>query len=435
MAMVCVRMLEDERAVLDDSQQAADPISGTVAFFGHDWAESTVIKRIRAFSSLGLRVIGFNFRREKFNQSFVPFWENHHLGITEDRAYGRRLLKLLTSIPLLIRHRARLQEATFFYARNIDMCALALLARGLARSSAPLVYEVLDVQRIFIGGSLKNIVFRWLERRLLNRCALLVVSSPGFVSQYFKPVQGYRGRVFLLENKISFAQAGAVERPPATQAALCRPVDQNRKWVIGWFGTLRCPKSLDILCRLAESLPDKVEVYMRGYPTETGLEYFEQAIAKHPNMIYDGEYRNPDDLAAIYDRVQLTWAFDFLDEGTNSKWLLPNRIYEGGYFGSVALAAKDTQTGEKLRELGLGYTFEAPTLENLTAFLKWYSWDEHAARRAHILSLPLQEFCDVYDTRDLCETIVGLAERRGDGLRRQHSGPALGARAEDSGGD
>ncbi|MEQ8357004.1 MAG: glycosyltransferase [Kiloniellaceae bacterium] len=398
-----------------DHDRAAMPkgesnLAGCVAFFGHDSAESTVIKRIRAFTAQGLEVLGFNFRRDKFSSGGRRFWENIHLGVTEDRAYGRRLLALCRALPRILRHRRRLRRVEFFYARNIDMCALALAARWLSRASAPVVYEVLDVQRVFIGRGIVSALFRWAERRLLNRIDLLVVSSPGFIENYFRSRQGYRGRCFLLENKISFAQAVAVERPREAPLVDCAAAEVPARWVIGWFGTLRCPKSLDILCQIAAALPDKVEIYMRGVPTETGQETFERAIAGHPNMIYGGEYRNPGDLAEIYGRVHLTWAFDFLDEGSNSKWLLPNRIYEGGYFGSVALAARDSQTGEKLREHGLGYTFEAPEVENLIAFLRWYSIDEHLARRAQVLSLPASAFCDVYDTRDLCEVIFNLPQ-------------------------
>src|SRR3546814_11201269 len=88
-------------------------------------------------------------------------------------------------------------------------------------------------------------------------------------------------------------------------------------------------------------------------------------------MIYGGEYRNPDDLPEIYGRVHLTWAFDFLDEGSNSDWLLPNRLYEGGYFGSVALVSSHTETGKKVRELGLGYTFEPQEMESQRGRAKW----------------------------------------------------------------
>jgi hypothetical protein len=44
---------------------------------------------------LGLHVVGFSFRRDKFARDFQPFWENIHLGITQDRAYLKRLQALL----------------------------------------------------------------------------------------------------------------------------------------------------------------------------------------------------------------------------------------------------------------------------------------------------------------------------------------------------
>src|SRR3546814_8406763 len=64
-----VRGPEPESAAIPQSA-----LQGSVAFFGHDWAESTVVKRIRAFSGLGLRVVGFNFRRDKFAPGFQPSW-------------------------------------------------------------------------------------------------------------------------------------------------------------------------------------------------------------------------------------------------------------------------------------------------------------------------------------------------------------------------
>jgi len=397
------------------------PLQGVVAFFGHDWAESTVVKRIRAFSGCGLEVSGFCFRREKFAKNFTPWWDNVHLGVTTDRNYPRRLLALLTALPKLLKHRETLRGADVFYARNIDMCVLALAAKWLSgNAAAPLVYEVLDIQRVFLGNGLKSKVFRAAERWLLRRCALLVISSPGFARHYFRLRQNFNGRIYLLENKISFSQGQAVARPAVSDHP---PSD---RWVIGWFGTLRCPKSLEMLEEIAAALPDRVEIYLRGVPTETGLAPFQAAMAKYPNIIYGGEYRNPDDLAAIYGRVHLTWAFDYLDAGTNSTWLLPNRLYEGGYFGAVALADAGTQTGEKIADLGLGYSFRAPLVENLVAFLRNYSPQQYLADRARILALPAEEFCDLSDTRRLCGEMRALRPRRT---------PASGANVLDSIGE
>src|SRR3546814_1514020 len=80
-------------------------------------------------------------------------------------------------------------------------------------------------------------------------------------------------------------------------------------------------------------------------------------------------------------------------------------------FGSVALASSHTETGKKVRELGLGYTFEAPEVDSLVAFLRGYSMAEHLARRDRILALPLQAFCDLDDTRRLCELVLDLPRR------------------------
>src|SRR3546814_8211050 len=81
------------------------------------------------------------------------------------------------------------------------MCALALAGKRLSGARAPLIYEVLDVQRVFLGSGPVSRLFRWAERQLLKRSDLLVVSSPGFDRHYFRSVQGYRGRLFLLENR------------------------------------------------------------------------------------------------------------------------------------------------------------------------------------------------------------------------------------------
>ena len=233
---------------------------------------------------------------------------------------------------------------------------------------------------------------------MLARCDLLIVSSPAYIRSYFEPVQHYRGRWFLLENKVS-------------AAALCRPsfrrvAARDGRWTIGWCGTLRCVRSLELLTEIARRHRDRLTVYMRGFPTETGREAFEQRIAAEPNMIYAGGYRSPDDLADIYHSIDLNWCLDFYDAGKNSLWLLPNRLYEGGFFNTPALGLAGTETGRKIAAEELGWVLDEPIVESVSRLLAELGPDAYAARVTHLESLPDHVFADKCDLARLGRVLL-----------------------------
>jgi succinoglycan biosynthesis protein ExoL len=376
----------------------------TIAFFGHDSTESTVVKRVKAFQAHGTRVIGFMFRRAQRAAPTSAAWENVDLGTTVDRHYVLRLAKLLTGLLQTLRHRATLRQAQVYYARNIDMLLLAVAARTLLRSRAPVVYEVLDVQRVFVGSGLAGKAFRAAERLLMARTALLVVSSPAFMSEYFLPYQRYAGRWQLLENKVSAVQAMPVSpRAPGTKTP-------GPPWVIGWFGTLRCVRSLEILSRIADVGQGKVIVHIRGLPSQEDLtiDRIEAACAGRSNMLYGGPYKSPQDLADVYGPVHLAWCIDYLDAGGNSDWLLPNRVYEGGLLGCLAMARQGTATSAMVDRLGLGWSFEEPLEASVGALLARLTSATYEDARRRLEEMPRSTFVDLTDTRDLLREMDSL---------------------------
>lgn len=388
---------------------AAEPAGvRRIAFFAHDARESVVIKRAKAFQDAGASVTGFMFHRERGKEQPDPVWENIALGATVDRNYLARLPKLLSGLWTVMRHRRALLDCDVIYARNFDMMALATIAKWLSRSPAQLVYEVLDVQRAFVGAGALKSAFRWCERRLLAACDLLVVSSPMFMTRYFEPQQNYTGPWFLLENKVSASQFAAVPTVRRDAPAGGPP------WIIGWFGTLRCIRSLDILSRLADAYPDKVTVQIRGTLSEEDIskEAMLAATSGRPNIHYLGPYQSPRDLPEIYGQLHFTWAMDFLDAGSNSDWLLPNRLYEGGLFNAIAIAREGTATGDKVARDSLGVTLKEPIDESLSAWL--LSMDAgrfemlaEAARRA-----PRDLFVDETDTAALLGLLAEQARKQ-----------------------
>ena len=158
-----------------------------------------------------------------------------------------------------------------------------------------------------------------------------------------------------------------------------------------------------------ERLGDKVEIYTRGYPTETGLDAYMEIVNRHPNWTYEGEYTIPDDLEEMYGRVHFSWCLDFLDEHGNSPLLLACRMYQGGFYGAVPLVIEGTEMDRWLDRAGVGHAFPAPYAETIAAFLEAVDPKDYRAERADMIARRRDLFLeDGRDTRGLLETIRTL---------------------------
>lgn len=373
------------------------------AYFGGDITNPTLILRISSFRSIGIDVRSFTFRRQKFNVGFRPAWTNYHLGSTTDRHYRIRLLAIVRACWIIIRQPKAFEEVDFLYARMIDMAFLAQFAKWWHGLTAPLVYEVEDVQAVFFKTSLAGAFFRWIERKILARTKLLVVMSPGFMRGYFIPIQNYSGPFFVLENKLQLAKP-----VPSHARAVGSWQTERNKWIIGWNGTLRCARSMRYLSEIATALGDRVEIRTRGYPTETGLGPYLDLLSRHPNWHFDGEYKIPDDLEGMYGRVHFSWCMDFLDVGGNSELLLACRMYQGGYYGAVPLVAAGSEMERFLEPHGIGHSFVEPIAESVANFLQRLTFEDYEAERLKVLSLGDKLFLDTGDdVRRLLAAING----------------------------
>lgn len=358
----------------------------SIAYFAGDATNPTVRLRIGSFLKAGVDVTGFTFRRHKFHQDFVPFWRNVALGETRDRHYVWRTPLIFGAFGKVWKERARLKQVEVLHARMFDMALLAMVAKWLINPRAKLVYEIEDVQAVFFRKTLTGAIFRFFERRVLAASDLVVVQSPGFVDGYLKPTQGYNGPAYLLENRIQLDEIPS--RDPSEASPVAQQWRSMRdRWVIGWFGTLRCQKSMRLLEEIAERLGDRVLIYTRGFPTETGLDAYMEIVNRHPNWIYEGPYTMPDDLEDIYGRVHFSWCLDFLDEGGNSELLLACRMYHGGYFGAVPIIAAKSQMARHLAPHGIGRAVSDAYVDDICDLLGNLSWDDYVRERNAVLAV------------------------------------------------
>ncbi len=383
----------NDTPLTDTESRLAD--GSNLSFFCPDVTDASTLKRVRQFMDRGYLVTVFGFRRKRYNTGYQPPWPNVPLGFTTDARYGQRISALLQALPALFTHRAALARSSIFYARNIDQLVLALLARLVALSSAPVVYEVLDIAPILVRRGPVPVLLRFLERLCLRRVDLLVVSSPGFHRNYFAAIQGYAGAWFLLENKFY--------PPPASSPVRARvATPPARPWVIGYFGLIRGQATFDLIARLADRLRGKVLFKFAGVVTTVERTRFDAVLQSCPNIVYGGPYLPQQDLDRLYGDVDFAWALDLENPDHNSRWLMPCRFYEAGRFGVPCLAVRDFEVGGAIDKHRIGWTFEEPFDESLARFFERMTTSEYRQTRDRLLAMPPDMFVAGDDVVRLC---------------------------------
>lgn len=374
-----------------------------LAYFVHDLSDPAVARRLRMLKAGGAQPVVLGFCRAETAPETLEGCATVNLGRTYDARLGHRAkLTALTALRAR-RFKTLIADAEVVMARQLEMLAIADAARLLCGLRSRLVYEALDIHRMMVQDTVKGLAMRSVEKALLRRADLLIVSSPAFVESYFKPIQGLgddvHTPVMLVENKVLELAAGP---PPAP------PPPAGPPWRVGWMGAIRCRRSLDILTALATRRPDLVEVRIHGRPAHVEFDDFDAQIAAAPNVAFHGPYTAAD-LPRLYGDVHFCWAIDFMEEGLNSSWLLPNRLYESGRYGCIAVALRDVQTGRYLEQHGFGVRLAKA--EDLETFLEGLTSQRYAELRAELAGQPRDAF--VADEAACRHLVEGL--RKPDG--------------------
>jgi len=168
-----------------------------------------------------------------------------------------------------------------------------------------------------------------------------------------------------------------------------------------------------------------VEVVIRGRPARTAIADFDRVVAAHPGISFLGPYDRRVDLAAIYGDVHFSWTMDFFEAGGNSEWLLPNRLYEGGLYGVVALATGRVETGRWLQKKNVGVILTDPLDAALASYFASLDQDGYRAARAAVGRLPPAALLDQEgDCRAFVRSLADPASLGSAGLdpRRTHAG-------------
>ncbi|TIL50534.1 glycosyl transferase family 1 [Mesorhizobium sp.] len=374
-----------------------------VLYLVHDVSDPAVRRRIIMLKAGGAQVTLAGFRRSVSPIADVEGLRPIDLGATRDGRFAQRLAAVTKAAVSIGSKLGSMPRPDLIVARNLEMLALARRARSAFQATVPIVYECLDIHRLMLRDDLLGRAMRGAERYLARDVKLLVTSSPAFIDNYFKPFGQIAAPVELLENKYFELAAVSLDDRIAAEGPIPPP------WRIGWFGALRCRRSLELLAEFSRRLEGRFEIILRGRPALSEFPDFHSFVESEPWLAFGGPYRNPEDMATIYREVHFSWVIDFFEQGLNSEWLLPNRLYEGCRFGAVPISMGHTETGRFLDQQGIGVLLPQATPEALEAALGELEEHRFGNLRARVLARnPRTWSHDRSDCRALVEKLRGL---------------------------
>jgi succinoglycan biosynthesis protein ExoL len=332
-----------------------------VLYFAHDLADPAVRRRVLTLQAGGARVTLAGFRRGENALAAIPGIQPIELGRTRDGRFVHRLAVVARTLASLKPGLRRVDKPDVIVGRNLEMLAVANRANSILGGDIPVVYECLDIHRLLLRDDLAGKAIRLAETRQGGKAQLLITSSSAFVDQYFRGLSGLDLPILILENKVL-----ALDRSERKESGRARPPEDGKPWKIGWFGALRCRRSLALLAEFSRKAEGRFEIVLRGRPAYSEFDDFDGFVRNEPFVDFHGSYSNPEDLPDIYQDVQFSWTIDFFEEGQNSSWLLPNRLYEGCLHGAVPIAMAGTETGRFLADRKIGLTLKRAGADDLS---------------------------------------------------------------------
>ena len=301
-------------------------------------------RRIDNLGSLGIKSTVFAFEREKFYEGTKKGRSYKSLGNIKQQNYIKRIIPLIKSISII---KNEIGNADVIYSFGMDTFIIGWLATLFKSNKPKFVYEVGDIRTVFTNEGVISKIFKFIERLILKKSDLLVVTSEAYIQGYFEEIQKVSNLNYhVIENKpelnINFSNVNTNKNK------------KNQRIRIGYFGVLRCRRTFEILRKLIKEHGDRFELYVRGIVTE-GKDIVDE-IKLLDNVKIEGEYKVPDDLPSMYDQVDIIWAcYPYMGEQiSNWMWAKTTRFYEACYFKTPMITLEGSQDSYYVKEKGIG---------------------------------------------------------------------------------
>lgn len=308
------------------------------------------LKRIRGFIDQGFEIEIYGFDRGVYNINSTI--DNHKINSLGPAPSGSGYFqKFFTASKKLksIFNKER-NPKTLYYCFSFDIALVCLF------SKKKYIYEISDLVYGYFKNKLVRRGFRIIDRKLITKSILTVMTSQGFYDYIF-PKKSLKNIII---------QPNRIDSFFSKNKRFNKDVDPNAI-IFSYIGAFRYPNTV---FRFAKVIGEKYPEHSFMFFGDSILTSQVKELAdKYENVKYFGEFKNPDDLPGIYAQIDLVVAcYDILT--LNERIAEPNKLYESMFFNKPIVVSKGTfleiQVIDKYK---CGYAIDATADDNICKFI------------------------------------------------------------------
>lgn len=323
-----------------------------VVFLLNQSPDPRIIKRIKSLSKISDN-ISLVFWDRSFN---LPIPEEiQAIGIKAPDPWnllGRILVDLklfVISIKWLL-----VNKPDIIYVSMFDM----LLPGYFYKIFYHRVKLILEVPDLLGGRFVNSKGLKYLQNftnKMLKKVDLLVLTSPYFWDKYYKDIFPYPSRVFIMENL------------PLKKLFKNFKSEQHEKLTIGFVGSIRYAKQIEMLFESCKDLKDKIKIVVSGDGPD--YEYIKKISKNYDNVEVTGPYNYEKDILNIYSKIDIVYSVYDADL-VNERLAIPNRFYEAIVCGLPIIVAKNTFLSNLVKKYGVGFEVAHSNVEELKKLIE-----------------------------------------------------------------
>lgn len=314
-------------------------------------SQPRVIKRINSFIENGFEVEVYGFNRNKYNINANI--EGVKVNVIGDFGDGKDYLhKIKKTITLYFRLRKVYnKKSDIFYFFGF------MEAIGTLLFPSKYIYEISDILYVYKRFKRFEWLFKYVDKKLIKRSLITVMTSGGFKS--FLTGKKEYSNVIIQPNKLS-PYFHNINRNN-----ICfKNVSDNIKFA--FVGAFRYPNTI---FRFAEVIGKHFPNHeFKFYGDSQMTNQVKNIAEKYANVMYYGEYKNPDDLEMIYQNVDFVVAC-YDPESLNERIAEPNKLYEAMYFKKPIIVTTGTYVEKQVEKFGCGFAIDASSDDNIIDFI------------------------------------------------------------------